>query len=64
MGRGETIFCYDRGDYNRMRKYFPEKLKEFQIIDDSIVEERWEKLKEIIYKGKKNHIPTIKIKPT
>ena len=47
-----------------MRKYFQEELKELQINDDSIVEERWEKLKEIIYKGKKNYIPTIKIKTT
>ena len=52
------------GDYNRMRKYFQEELKEFQINNDSIVEEKWEKLKEIIYKGKKHYIPTIKIKTT
>ena len=25
----KTIFCYDRGDYNRMRKYFQEELKAF-----------------------------------
>ena len=48
-----TIFCYERGNYNRMRKYFQEELKEFQNNDDSIVKERWEKLKEIINKGKK-----------
>ena len=47
-----------------MRKYFQEELKEFQINDDSMVEQRWERLKEIIYKGKKNYIPTIKIKTT
>ena len=35
-----TIFYYDRGDYNKMRKYFQEELKVFQINDDSIVEEK------------------------
>ena len=46
---GKAIFCYERGDYNRMRKYFHEELKAFQIDENSLVEERWEKLNENNY---------------
>ena len=49
----KTIFCYERGDYYKMKKYFQGELKAFQIDENSIVEERWKKLKEINYKGKK-----------
>ena len=36
----KTIFCYERRNYNIMRKYFQEKLTAFQIDENSIVEER------------------------
>ena len=47
-----------------MRKYFQEELKTFKIEENSIVEERREKFKKIIYNGKNNYIPTMKIKIT
>ena len=36
-----------------MKKYFQKELKAFQIAENSLVEERWEKMKDII-KGKRS----------
>jgi hypothetical protein len=54
-------YCYDKGDYDKLRRCVSEKIKLIAVNDSSDVEDIWRNIKEIIYNGMKECIPVRKI---